>query len=67
MHTFLQEKLLNSVFWRLVCSRVTVSTGQIICFQDPKLAQIISGLLVTLFFSVQRQALLAPAIDDFLF
>lgn len=67
MHTFLQEKLLNSVFRRLVCSRVTVSTGQIICFQGPKLAHIISSLLVTLFFSVQRQALLAPAIDDFLF
>lgn len=54
-----------TVFWRLACSRIIVSTGEIICFQGPKLAQIISGLLVTLYFSLQRKVLLLPVTDVF--
>lgn len=42
-----------------------ISAKEIICFQGLKIAQIISGLLATLYFSLQGKVLLLSATDGF--
>lgn len=62
---FIREASQFTVFYWPASSRIIVSAREVIRFLVPKIAQIISGLLATLYLSLQGKVLLLSATDGF--